>query len=83
MKKQTFIFQSDQYKQPGHFLFEKKLKKYISDLHHAVSYTQQEKLLSLPRQYRNSGKISTEQAIIIAREIDFEKQEELFKEQFE
>lgn len=38
----------------------------------------QEKLLSLPRQYRNSCRISTEKAINIAKEIDFEKQEVLF-----
>ena len=43
----------------------------------------QEELLTLPRQYRNTCRISTEQAINIAREIGFERQEELFKEQFE
>ena len=42
----------------------------------------QEKLLSLPRQYRNSCRISTEKAINIAREIGFERQERLFKEGF-
>lgn len=43
----------------------------------------QEKLLTLPRQYGYSCRISTEQAINIAREIDFERQKELFIEQFE
>ncbi|MBC8213593.1 MAG: hypothetical protein H8E71_03020 [Candidatus Marinimicrobia bacterium] len=40
----------------------------------------QEKLLTLPRQYRNSNRISTEKAINIAKEIDFERQEEMFNE---
>ena len=40
----------------------------------------QEELLTLPKQFRNSTRISTEQAIIIAKEIGFEKQEEMFNE---
>jgi len=39
----------------------------------------QEKLLSLPRQYRNSCRIPTEQCIQIAKIIDFERQKEMFE----
>jgi len=42
----------------------------------------QEKLLTLPRQYPHSKFISTEKMIAIAGEIDFERQEELYKMQF-
>jgi len=42
----------------------------------------QEKILTLPRQYRNTCRIPTEKCIQIAREIDFERQERLFKEGF-
>lgn len=40
----------------------------------------QELIITLPRQYPGSPRISTEQAINIAKEIDFERQEELFEE---
>jgi len=43
----------------------------------------QVKLLILPKQYRNSCRIPTEKCIQIAREIDFERQEELFEKKFE
>ncbi len=43
----------------------------------------QEKILTIPRQYLKSCRISTEKAINIAREIDFDRQEEMYKELFE
>ncbi len=45
-------FKTLKYHRPNIDLFEKKLKKYISDLHHAESYTQQENIILQIRDLR-------------------------------